>query len=246
MRLARVGDAYLLERAVNAAADLDRLVDPLIASGAALRAEKADQSSQTLRSWVARPATFSNLDNWWVRAEIVKPKNGADLTWSLEAAPTRDGAWRTVATGEHDPDGTGTLALDMAYMAEVIGEDSAVGTLSVSYDDHTGPQGLPVAEYEVGDTLTNSSYWLVESTFGLVWSGSFSLSEDGESWPGTAKVWHFEEKGGRALGYLFKEPDVPLLFESCWSDQGDSVWTAGDADIIASGDPDGCTAPELD
>jgi hypothetical protein len=248
VRLARVGDAHLLERAVVAASDLDDLLDPLVASGAALHEAQANRSRDSLRTWspvataVTRP---SGNVVWWVRGEVVKPSNQDDLTWSLEVASTRDGPWTIAATGEHDPDGNGTVSLQVTDMADSLGEENPLGELTMSYNDKRGPGTERTAEYEVQDVLASQRYWHVTSQTTIVWDGSFALTEDGREWPGTAQVFHDDKDGGRAMGLLYKEAGVPLVFEACWDSKGDNVWTTGADDIRESGSEDACQTPEL-
>jgi hypothetical protein len=247
VRLARVGDAHLLERAVFASSDLDDLLDPLIASGEALHEAKPTRSRDTLRTWspVATAATRASGNVvWWVRGEVVRPSDQDDLTWSLEVASTRDGPWIVAATGEHDPDGSGSLSLQVTDVAETLGEENLLGELTVSYTDK-GPDTERNAEYEVRDILASQRFWQVASQTTLIWNGSFAITEDGREWPGTVQVFHDTEDGGRATGLLYKEAGVPLAFQACWDSLGDTVWTTGADDIQESGSEAACQTPEL-
>ena len=247
IRLARVGDAYLLEQAVIAADDLDTYMAPLIAMGDALRSEAPSESTDVLRTWkpmsaAARISGESVL--WWIRASIVQADIGGDFEWAVEAAPERDADYTEVAFGQHDAGGKGTATWRVSQMAIVLGSVDALGELSLTYHDHGTEGDERQVDFEVDTPLGTPRVWSVAAEVALGWSGDLQVTDDGATWPSAVQVVHLEgEGGGRAQGAYYKEPDVPLGFESCWDLDGDTTFMRGDEDISTLGGQSDCNLP---
>ena len=248
MRLARVGDSDLLEQAVNAAANLDDYLAPLLAAGEAMRSEAPSDSSDVLRAWKPLSAA-TRIDGdahlWWVRGEIVQAELGGDLDWQIEAASERNGDWTEVAYGDHDPNGKGNATWKVTEMASLLGLADDLGTLSISYDDDGTDDGSRLIEFEVDEPLGTPRLWTVAGEVVLGWTSDLQVTDDGLTWPAAAQVFHVDGDGGRANGVFYKELDVPLSFQSCWDWQGDLLWLKGDEDISGTGGPASCTVEDI-
>jgi hypothetical protein len=230
LRTAAIGDSAVLQAAVDATVRVEALGALAVAAGEALAAAAPDVRSAEVRSWDA-VATAAQIDGvtytFFARGEVAEPLDGGDLDWQVELATEASGPWVTAGTGRHDPgDGTGDLRWDFASLP--VAELS--GSLDASYV--LGPPRQ--VELVATDALDLPTLWTLQGSDALGWTGSFAVTSDGATWPGSATA-----TATRADGRV-DTADGTLAFSTCWSAAGDTVWTGGDDGIGAVGAEAAC------
>jgi hypothetical protein len=237
------GNSTVLSGAVEAAADLDALVEPVLAAAEALRGEPADERSDVLRSWDAVTVAAllpEGVAVFWIRAEIVQPEAG-EITWTIEGASDSAGPWATLGSGSLGTAGQQDLAWDLGATAALTGGDATGWMDAHGVVDDSGERAVDVqVRGEQPGSPTETAYALY-GAYGFGWTGLFQVTEDGVSWAGYAVAAH-TDLGGRALGWTFSSA-APTRFESCWDAAGDAVWSAGDATVVSTGDATMCVLP---
>lgn len=241
-------DDLVLQHGLQIASELDALISLMTGVSDILRTSTPTTRTETNRDWEARSVVApddAEADLWWVRASIVRASREADLLWTVEAATGPDGPWVEVGFGRHDPDGVGTLTWDFDATGSVIGSELP-GILDIDYDETTEER-----EVELIVTPTDGG---LPFAFGLTgrnafaWTGDFTLTDDGQTWPGGAVIVLLDTGAGRSSG-LLELPDGSVDFESCWSSGGQTTWatatTVGDVTIPAEGTESACLVPDV-
>jgi hypothetical protein len=246
VRLARVGNAAVLQLAVEQAATVGDLTEVMARSGDALRAAVPDTRTEVARGWSSVQAA-GDLDgrrSWWVRGEVLQPSAGEDLTWTIELASDPDGPFTPVGLGGHEPDGDGAIVWELGPTLEVLGLDPSLapGTLEVAYGTDGELRATELTYVDGADTL--GPWTLVGDQF-LGWEGPMALlpDDDGDGEPEVAygaAVVYVGDEGGWGVGELYPA-GTSLAFDTCWSAQGDRLYEGGEIDPL--GDADTCPLP---
>jgi hypothetical protein len=241
-------DDPVLRHGLEIADDLDALLSLMTGVSDILRTSTPSTRTDTNRDWEARSIVApddATADLWWVRASIVRASAEADLLWSIEGSASADGPWVEVGSGRHDPDGIGDLFWDFEATGEVFGTDLP-GVLEVDYDEST-----PDREVDLTVFFTDGSLPAQFGLFGrnaFTWTGDFTLTDDGLTWPGGAAIVVLDTGAGRSIGGI-ELLDGPLEFESCWASTGQTTWleatTVGDVTIPAVGEEADCVVPDV-
>jgi len=240
------GDDAVFADAVAAAAEIEVVLAPMVASGEALMAVPADERGETHRSWEMVPVALELLGesySWWISATIVQGEGGA-YTWTMDGARDRIGPWVELASGRHEPSGAGTAEWRLTSAEEVV-DGGESGVLDIAYartglDYQVEVRRLPEALGGVPDQV-----WGFVGDHAVSWRGLFEVTNDGQSWPGVAIAVHIPA-GGRAEGYVWRGEEM-IAFVRCWDAAGDTTWSGGDDPVAAWGDEATCVVgPILD
>lgn len=235
---AEAGDCAVFAAALDAADSYTDVVAPIIAAGEALRVEPPDTRTESLRAWEAvtvAAETGAGAAFGWVSAEIVRPDDGA-ATWTMSIAADAGGPWIEVAAGDGD-----TAAADFTWSLDAsdpvfglsIGGSAAVGWAGETTDTQEVTVDLRAAD--AGTTVRS---WATYGGLAFGWTGTFSVTDDGEALPGWAVALH-QGDGGRAEGAVVQN-DGESRFVVCWDADGDVVYEGGDAGMNAGGDEGAC------
>ena len=239
LRLARVGDADLLAAAVAEAAVVDDVTEVIARSGDLLRATEPDERTDVARVWRAQRAAGdigSQRVSWWVRGEVLRPSDDADLTWEIEMAPDQSGPWLPVGLGAHDGDGDavgeGALQWDLGLSLEAMGLDpsDAPGLIDIRYEIDAEGERTTEMSYDDGG-VNVAGPWTMVGDIALGWEGVVTLPDGSggtvEAYGAVAVLTTVD--GGWGEGELYPGAE-PLVFETCWDGNGDRVYEDGDLD----------------
>jgi hypothetical protein len=239
-------DALLLQEAQQAGDNLNQLTEAIFTVSDVLLATVPDERNTTLRSWEPVSVVDERDDEvflFWVQAELLRTDDSQDIVWTIQAAADTDGPFVDVGTGRHDPSGAGSFRWDISAHAVLIGEQ-AEGTLEVKYE--VDEDGARISEYRVEEQFFGTDQlWVTHGQAALAFTSVLELTEDGLEWPGWVQTVHVPEKGGRALGALYKSENDVFNFASCWSADGVSQWVHGDVDIATHGTETNCTLDDI-
>jgi len=247
VRLARVGDSELLALAVAEAAVLDDLTEVVARSGDLLRSAQPSERTDVGRTWEAAQVAgdlAGERVSWWIRGEVLRPDEQADITWSMEIAPAADGPWVEVGVGAHEPDGDGGFTWEIGPSLEAMGRDpaEAPGQVTATYtlEDDGETRNLELA-YDDGEVAFGP--WVMVGDIALGWQGQLALTDaDGQLVEafGAASVITTPD-GGWGMGELYPAGET-WSFTTCWDSNGDRQYEEGDLDPVA--DPGACTVDD--
>lgn len=231
------GDEEFLEVAGRAADDLDALLAPFVFVGDVLRSTEPSERSASHRLFDAR--TISSPDgalqpSWWVRANLTRAGEFADILWTIEGALAPEGPWTTLAQGRHATDGVGSMTWYAPEMATLLGIDVPVDRLEVDYTD--ARDGSP---REVVLRLPEAYGFPVEYAFYDEVGFQFPLEDAlGTEAPAILVMVNLPDRRGRVDGVLFLDEERP--FTTCWDASGDRVYASGTAGLPEIGTEGAC------
>jgi hypothetical protein len=234
----------LLTAALGEAAQLDPRISLVTGVMDVLRSTEPAERSETHRIWSARslaaPAGAS-ADSWWIRADLVRSAQGADILWTLEGAEGPDGPWTTVGVGRHDPTGVGEFTWNLAATDALVGRDFG-DVLEVDYEDPSADLGVRSATMRLPAAFGGGQEFLLVGDEHFAWTGDFVVVPDGSEEPGGARIALSMDGSGRGEGEVVRD-GAPQAFASCWGPAGERVWSDGGDGLPAVGDVGACSLP---
>ncbi len=241
-------DDVVLLHGLEIAEELDVLLGLMNGVADILRTSTPTTRTEENRDWDPRSVVApddAEADLWWVRASVVRAEAGADLLWNIEGATGPDGPWVEVGHGRHDPDGIGLLTWDFAATGEIVGADLP-GILEGDYDETTGEREVDLTVFSTAGELPFQ--FSLTGRNGFAWTGDFSITDDGMTWPGGAGMVLLDNGAGRSYGIL-ELPDGSLEFESCWSSAGQTTFitgtSVGEVTVPEDGSESACVVPDV-
>ena len=246
-------DNPLLDAAKRTAAEHQRLMEFPIEVGNRLREVTPNERSDIRRAWsptelvVTAPPALSTSDallSAWIRAEVVRPLDGA-LEATIEVASGEEGPWAVVSMGVED-EGSGELTWDLATTSAQLGTTppAELPGFAADYEDRGVDIGaeLPVRRVDVRYDLSTGLVrnLTIVGDIALQFEGLLSVTDDERTLPGAALVVH-TENGGWGRGAVF-DGKGETEFEACWGPFGEILYAAGGTGIETQGVASECPA----
>lgn len=234
------GDELLLPEARAAAGEIEPLITSVVALGEVLRTTDPTERSPTHRLFAPRTLTApagSSVPTYWIRADLTRAAEDADIDWTVEAAVSADGPWTRLAWGQHAPDGLGELTWDAPVLSALVGDGGTYEALTVTYDEGASRDERTV-ELEFPPTLGPATFYAFVGDSGFGFSRPMDLTGEGPTPAGVTLV-VLPDGAGRAEGARLQGlEEVP--FTTCWDSAGVRVYGSGGAGFPASGDAGAC------